>query len=97
MYEIRFSRNALEDLKYLKKNEQTLILAEIPKQLSYEPGAETRNRKQLRTNELSTWELRIDRFRVFYSIDDVIYIVSIEAVGKKIHNQLFIRDEPYQL
>ena len=38
--------------------------------LKHEPGRETRNNKKLRPNRLAERELRIDRFRVFYDIDE---------------------------
>jgi mRNA-degrading endonuclease RelE of RelBE toxin-antitoxin system len=48
MYEIEYTPQAIEDLKYFKKHEQQQILGEIPVQLRYEPSVETRNRKRTR-------------------------------------------------
>ncbi|MEC4814035.1 MAG: hypothetical protein SAK29_12295, partial [Scytonema sp. PMC 1069.18] len=62
MFEIDFTESAIEDLRYLKKTEQNLILDSIEQQLSQEPLAITKNRKPLRPNNISTWELRIDKY-----------------------------------
>jgi hypothetical protein len=58
---------------------------------------ETRNRKPLRPNDLSSWELRVDVNRVFYDVDKDAAKVIIKAVGWKEHNKLFIRGKEYQL
>lgn len=64
-FRIELAESALEDLQWFKKYEQVLILDEIDKRLLYGPAFETRNRKCLRENILSRWELRIDKYRVF--------------------------------
>ncbi len=97
MYEIEFTPEALDDLKALKKNEQSIILDAIETQLRYEPTKETRNRKQLRPNEVAEWELRVGKFRVFYNVYEEVQIVSIEAVGFKVGNLLFIRGKKREL
>ena len=90
-FEISFRPEAVTDLKALKKNERSRLIDNIERQLLHEPGSETRNRKRLRPNEIANWELRIGRFRVLYNIDDKAQMVSIEAVGFKIGDLLFIR------
>lgn len=97
MYEIEFTPEALEDLKSLKKFEQQEVVQGIESQLKHEPTVEIRNRKKLRPNDVAEWELRIGKFRVFYNVDDAVHIVSIEAIGFKIGNQLFIRGEKRKL
>jgi len=97
MYEIEFTVEALEDLRSLKKFEQQRILTGVEKQLRYEPTVETRNRKQLRPNDVANWELRLGKFRVFYNVEDEVSIVSIEAVGFKLGHLLFIRGEKREL
>jgi mRNA-degrading endonuclease RelE of RelBE toxin-antitoxin system len=96
-FELRFSQDAKEDLKSFKKTEQTSILDEIPKQLASEPLTETRNRKPLRTNDLASWELRVDRYRIFYDVDTENNVVLIKAIGWKDHNILWIRDKEFTL
>jgi mRNA-degrading endonuclease RelE of RelBE toxin-antitoxin system len=97
MYSVKISESAIDDLRCLKKNEQTTVLDLIGQQLAAEPLQETRNRKPLRANDLSQWELRIDRFRVFYDVDTENHVVLIKAVGWKDHNKLYIRGEEHTL
>ena len=42
-------------------------------------------------------ELRIDRFRVFFDIDEGNAVVKIEAIGDKRGNRLYVRGEEFQL
>lgn len=74
-----------------RKFEQQIILSGIETQLTHEPTVETRNRFQMRPNEAAEWELRIDRFRVFYHVADDVRVVIIEVIGFKRGNQLFVR------
>jgi mRNA-degrading endonuclease RelE of RelBE toxin-antitoxin system len=46
---------------------------------------------------IATWELRIDRFRVFYDVEAERKRVRIEAVGHKRGNKLFIGRQEYEL
>ncbi len=91
MYEIEFTPEALKDLKSFRKFEQQKIISGIDAQLKYEPIVETRNRFQMRQNDVAAWELRIGKYRVLYNVESVIQIVSIEVVGLKVGNQLFVR------
>jgi mRNA-degrading endonuclease RelE of RelBE toxin-antitoxin system len=59
--------------------------------------APTRHHKPLRTNELSKWELRLGKYRVFYDVEEEARIIRIKAVGWKEHNRLFIRGKEYLL
>ena len=91
MYEIELTPEARDDLKSLRKFEQQTIIAGIDTQLRYEPAVETRHRTRLRPNEVAEWELRIGKYRVFYNVEEHVLIVSIEAIGFKVGNVLFIR------
>ena len=97
MYDIRYTLEAIEDLKRFRKNEQRLIARQIDEQLLYEPMHETRNRKRLRPNSVAEFELRITQFRVFYDVDENRNLVKIEAIGHKEGDCLFIRGKEYQL
>ena len=97
MYVINYSFESLDDLHFFRKREQQEIMDSIDAQLRYEPTVETRNRKELRPNEVASWELRIGRFRVFYDVDEEDRNVSIEAIGFKIGRELFIRGERTEL
>ena len=96
-FDIVFTPEALEDLRLFKRGERTTIIEAIEEQLSHEPNNETRNRKRLRPNQTAEWELRVDRFRVFYDIDQGDHLVKIEAVGHKRGSRLFIHGEEYHL
>ena len=97
MFEITFTPEAVEDLRWFKKVERKKLLAKLVSQLSYEPAIETRNRKRLRPNKLAEWELRLDRCRVFFDIDPKNRLIRVEAVGYKRGSCLFIHGEEYEL
>jgi mRNA-degrading endonuclease RelE of RelBE toxin-antitoxin system len=97
MYEIEFTDEAEEDLRWFRKNEQQEILDGINSQLSYEPSVETRNHFRLRPNQTAEWELRLGKYRVFYDVESVVRIISVEAVGLKIGNRLFFRGKEKKL
>jgi mRNA-degrading endonuclease RelE of RelBE toxin-antitoxin system len=91
MYEIELSDSAGQDLKWFRKYEQKQILDAIYAQLRYEPTVKTRNRKPLEDSPTGMWELRVGDARVFYQVDAVVRIVSIEAIGEKRGNRLYFR------
>ena len=97
MFELEITDAALDDLRYFGKYEQKRILDEIEKQLCAEPLTRTRNRKPLRPNDLSEWELRVDRYRVFYDANVEAGTVKIKAIGWKEHNRLLIRGKGFVL
>ena len=97
MYQIEFTPEALDDLTAFRKSEQNEILDGVEEQLRFEPTIETRNRKRMRPNPVAEWELRIGRFRVLYNVEGEVKIVSIEAIGIKIGNDLIIRGEKRKL
>ena len=97
MYNIEYTLEALKDLKSFRKFEQEHILDQIDAQLQHEPNVETHNRKCLRPNDISDWELRIGKYRVLYDIEEQVKIVAIQAIGFKIGNELYIRGERRKL
>jgi mRNA-degrading endonuclease RelE of RelBE toxin-antitoxin system len=97
MYEIEFTDDAIQDLQYLRKHEQRTVLDAIEQQLIHEPLTDSRNRKPLRPNDLSQWELRVDRFRVFYDVASQNAAVVVKGIGWKEHNKLFIHGREFQL
>lgn len=96
-FDIVFTPESLEDLRPFRKGEQTRIIEAIEEQPSYEPNNETRNRKRLRPNQAAEWALRIDRFRVFYDIEESVHLVKVEAIGHKRGSRLFVRGEEHHL
>ena len=97
MYEIELTASAKNDLRALRKRDQRLVVDGIEKQLEHEPTRETRNRKRLRPNQLAEWEVRVDRFRVFYDVDDAVKMVKVAAVGYKNGDRLIIRNKEFEL
>lgn len=97
MYQIEFTVEAINDLKSFRKFEQQTIISEIEEQLKYEPTVETRNRFRMSPNEIANWELRVGKFRVFYDVEEYVKIVSVEVIGLKIGNQLFVRGKRREL
>jgi mRNA-degrading endonuclease RelE of RelBE toxin-antitoxin system len=91
MYEIEFTKVALEDLRYFKKFEQNIILDAIQTQLLYEPTVETTNRFQREPPDIAEWELRIGVYRVFYDVEERVKIVRIEGIGEKPNNAVLFR------
>jgi mRNA-degrading endonuclease RelE of RelBE toxin-antitoxin system len=81
----------------MKKFEQVLILEAIEIQLAKEPQEPTKNKKPLRPNDLSKWELRVDRYRVFYDVDKDNQTVKVKAIGWKEHDRLYIRGKGFRL
>ena len=80
-----------------KKRERQAILDGIDEQLTDEPHVETRNRKRLRPNRTSEWEVRIGKCRVFYDVDQTDRIVQVRMIGEKRRNLLLVRGEEYTL
>jgi mRNA-degrading endonuclease RelE of RelBE toxin-antitoxin system len=97
MFQVEFVPSALEDLQALPKAAQQTVLNRIEEQLTVAPTTVTRNRKHLRANPLSTWELRVGKYRVFYNVGDDAQVVTITAIGCKEHNKLYIRGREFKL
>ena len=96
-WKVEFTSRALGHLKALKPFEQKLLLDEIHLHLSRSPDEPTRNRKLLRPNPLADWELRVGHFRVFYTIENNVVVVTVVAIGRKDHNSLIIEGEEFPL
>jgi mRNA-degrading endonuclease RelE of RelBE toxin-antitoxin system len=97
MFEVVFTASAVADLGFLKRAGQKTVLGAVEDLLTKQPLVQTRNRKPLRPNNLSTWEARIGLHRVFYDVDEVTRKVTVKAVGRKEHNKLFIRGKEFKL
>ena len=96
-FEVTFTSSALDDIAPLKKRERKTILDGIDKQLASEPHVETRNRKRLRPNRTSEWEVRIGKYRVFYDVRQTERIVEVTVIGEKRGNMVVVRGEEYEL
>jgi mRNA-degrading endonuclease RelE of RelBE toxin-antitoxin system len=97
MFEPRFTASALEDLRSLKRSAQRLVVDSVERQLRFQPTTPARNRKPLRPNDLSAWELRVGMYRVFYDVDPQQRTVRIKAVGWKERDKLVIRGKELTL
>ena len=89
-FTIELTEESLESLTFLRKHEQVVVLDAIELQLASEPVTETRNRKPLRPNELSQWELRVGHLRAFYNVDMWIPRRSWRSGGKNTTSTLFV-------
>ena len=97
-YAVVYSPEAVDHLSALQKTDQVKVVNEVEEQLSQQPTLATRRRKLLRPNPIAPWQLRLGDIRVFYSVqDEPDQIVTIKAIGKKIHNELWIGAERVQL
>ncbi len=94
-YRISLTESAKEDIAYFEAREQRIIVAGIIAHLKTEAELRTRKKKPLRPNPIAPWELRLDQYRVFYSVEAG-NTVKIVAVGHKQHNDLFIRGRKIQ-
>ena len=93
---IAFTPSARDDLKYFKIYDQNIILAAIKKFLHSNANLESYKRKRLKPNEFAPWELKVGKFRIFYSIEEGNF-VKVVAVGYKEHNDLFIRGKKVEI
>jgi mRNA-degrading endonuclease RelE of RelBE toxin-antitoxin system len=96
-YEIEVTEDARTDLSFYTAFERKIIVTEIQVQLMHQPLVATRNRKPLRENPISSWELRIDKYRIFYDVDETTHKVAVVSVGHKEHNILLIRGKQVQV
>jgi mRNA-degrading endonuclease RelE of RelBE toxin-antitoxin system len=97
VFHLEITESARDDLRFLKPFEQRRILDAMAQQLPSEPLIPTRHRKPLRPNDLSTWELRVGKYRIFYDVEEESATVRVKAIGLKDHNRLFLRGKEYLL
>jgi len=97
-YLIEYSPDAEEHLRALTRRQQRIVLDAVERQLTYEPAAETRNRKPMRPNPLAPWELRIGNIRVYFDVEEQpVPIVRVLAVGIKRRDRVRIGGKVIQL
>jgi hypothetical protein len=100
-FTLSFAPEAIEHLDLIEPKYHGLLRRTINEQLTYNPTAETRNRKPLDQPAPfgATWELRCgpdNRFRVFYEVDAASHEVQVLAVGVKDRKRLLIGAEEYE-
>ena len=96
VYRVSLTESAKQDLGHFDVHDQRVIAAGILTHLRVDAEVSTRKKKPLQPNPVSPWELRIERFRVFYSVEEG-NKVKVVAVGQKEHNVLFIRGKKVAL
>jgi mRNA-degrading endonuclease RelE of RelBE toxin-antitoxin system len=73
---VRYSNEALEQLKRLRAFDQTAILDQIEQVLSVNPTMESKARvKRLRQPAPTQYRLHVGEFRVFYDVDQVTVLI----------------------
>lgn len=88
-HRIQLTPKANQHFNALSARDRAIVRDEMNAQLAYEPTTITRKRKQMEPNALGyEWELRIGTIRIFYNM--VGDVVSIEAIGRKQGNELYI-------
>lgn len=93
-FEILYSPEAVDHLLALTKAEQMQVVDQVDRQLVHQPMIVTRKRRLLRPNPIAPWELRLGDLRVFYDVQELPNaVVNVKAVGKKVHNELWIGSE----
>lgn len=78
-YEIRYSREAIDQLKALRTFDRTAILDQIEQVLGVNPTTESKARiKRLREPAPTEYRLRVGEFRVFYDVDqDTVLVIQV--------------------
>ena len=70
----------------------------MDRQLVNEPNVKTRNRKPMRPNPVTPWELRIGDLRVYYWVrNELESVVTILAIGVKKRNEVRVGGERLKL
>jgi mRNA-degrading endonuclease RelE of RelBE toxin-antitoxin system len=82
-YEIRYSDEAIEQLKGLRAFDRTAILDQIEQVLGVNPTIESKARiKRLREPAPTQYRLRVGEFRVFYDVEGQAVLV-IQILSKQ--------------
>lgn len=97
LYQIELTEEAKKDLFHYNAFVRKIIVSGIREQLSEQPGIETKNRKPLRGSTVAPWEVRIGKYRVFYTSDEMAKSVTVVSIGHKEHNELSIRGKKVEL
>ncbi len=91
VYRIQYSPDAEGHLRHLTARQRATVLDNVDERLSYEPTIGTRSRRRMRSNPVATWELRIDKIRVYYDTEELpVPMVLIRAIGLKERNRVRI-------
>jgi mRNA-degrading endonuclease RelE of RelBE toxin-antitoxin system len=96
--QLEFTDDAIQTLASMKKADRRFVLDGVRTHLiENDPAAITRNKFPLRRpSEHAERELRLDHWRVFYSVVDG-ELVIVNLIGEKRGNRLFIGGEEFEL
>jgi mRNA-degrading endonuclease RelE of RelBE toxin-antitoxin system len=95
-FKVTLTPSADEDLAYFRAYERRIIAEAIEIFLGIDADQEGKRRKRLRPNPLAPWELRVDKYRVFYEFEGA-STVKVVAIGCKEHNEIRIRGRAVDL
>ena len=80
-YQIRYSREAVEDIRSLRAFDQRRVFDRILQHLLFAPARTSRSRiKRMSQPFLSQFRLRVDDFRVYYDVDETDRTVQVLRV-----------------
>ena len=94
-FQLIYDPEFVEHWKWIEAKYRSEVREAIEEQLAFDANVETRNRKPLKRPMPfnAHWELRCgpnNRFRVFYTIDEMSRAVLIVAIGEKVRDQIRI-------
>jgi mRNA interferase RelE/StbE len=82
-YEVRYSSEAVEQLKVLRAFDRRIILDEIEQVLGVNPTVVSKSRvKRLREPAPSQYRLRVGEFRVFYDVEEEAVLI-VQVLSKR--------------
>ena len=91
-YGIEFVRDATDELRGLRKTDQVKVLDQIDRHLTYEPARQSKSRiKRLRAKTFPPYRLRVDKFRIYYDIDEPNLVVMVYGVVRKDQSEAWLR------
>jgi len=80
-YEIRYTHEAVEDIRPLRAFDQRRVLDGISRHVSFEPTRVSRARIKRMTQPFwSQYRLRVDDFRVYYDVDEAQRVIQVLRV-----------------
>ena len=93
---IEVKEAAVQHLQWFGKKTSRKLLEKTLEHLEQDPLAETKNLKTLRPNPLADRELRLfGMYRVLFTVDEDLRLVTIVLVGEKRGNRLLVMGEEF--
>jgi mRNA-degrading endonuclease RelE of RelBE toxin-antitoxin system len=83
-YRIEFVGGAKADLRRLRRTDRVKVLDRIERHLTHQPELQGKSRiKRLRPGTFPPYRLRVEKFRVYYDVDEQIRRVVILGIVPK--------------